>query len=103
MGQTLIPLKRYYFVYYSFDESNLEYVKTFIIWLQVANFILDCVIFFAVPRQATLELQAIFSIRCEQLLAVPSLLSKVFYSILVTDETIQSSCPKLNFLTFTQT
>ena len=52
---------------------------------------------------SSLELPAIFSIRCEQLLAVPSLLSKVFYSILVTDETIQSSCPKLNFLAFAQT
>jgi hypothetical protein len=66
-------------------------------------YILSSVIFFGVPRQATLELPTIFSIRCEQLLAVPSLLSKVFYSILVTDETIQSSCPKLNFLAFAQT
>ena len=34
--------------------------KIFIIWLQVANFILASIIFFAVPRQATLELSGRF-------------------------------------------
>ncbi|MBK7633392.1 MAG: hypothetical protein IPJ13_03175 [Saprospiraceae bacterium] len=56
----------------------------------MANLILAIVIFFAVQRQAMLELPAIFSIRCEQLLAVPSLLSKVFYSILVTTTTLEA-------------
>ncbi len=34
--------------------------KIFIIWLQVANFILASIIFFVVPRQATLELSGRF-------------------------------------------
>jgi hypothetical protein len=37
-----------------------EIHPTFIIWLQVANLIIAGVIFFAVPRQATLELSGRF-------------------------------------------